>query len=98
MSQGIFKATEKLEDMVEGITPKTDAHHGFIAIETGNGKTQPLDQRSNSTRYFEIKTPTERAQYGLSGLKDVQRVTGIKTYSSSGNIDVDIAVYAYKAT
>lgn len=50
------------------------------------------------SRYYEINTPTERAQYGLSGLKDVQRVTGIKTYSSSGNIDVDIAVYAYKAT
>ena len=35
MSQGIFKAIEKLEDMIEAITPKTDAHHGFIAISTG---------------------------------------------------------------
>lgn len=72
MSQGIFKATEKLEDMIEGITPKTDAHHGFIAIETGNGRTQPLDQRPNSTRYFEIITlnfASDDGEAGLSGRK-----------------------------
>tara|TARA_R100000231_G_C5324851_1_gene164546 strand:- start:926 stop:1447 length:522 start_codon:yes stop_codon:yes gene_type:complete len=50
------------------------------------------------SRYYEINSPSERANYGLSGLKDVQTVTGIKTYSTSGNIDVDIAVYAYEAT
>ena len=72
MSQGIFKATEKLEDMIEGITPKTDAHHGFIAIATGNGRTQPLDQRANSTRYFEIITvgfASDDGEAGLSGRK-----------------------------
>ena len=72
MSQGIFKATEKLEDMIESITPKTDAHHGFIAIETGNGRTQPLDQRPNSTRYFEIITlnfASDDGEAGLSGRK-----------------------------
>tara|TARA_R100001463_G_scaffold95411_1_gene149995 strand:- start:2210 stop:2674 length:465 start_codon:yes stop_codon:yes gene_type:complete len=72
MSQGIFKATEKLEDMIESITPKTDAHHGFIAIEKGNGRTQPLDQRPNSTRYFEIITlnfASDDGEAGLSGRK-----------------------------
>ena len=72
MSQGIFKAIEKLEDMIEAITPKTDAHHGFIAISTGNGRTQPLDQRPNSTRYFEIDTisfASDDGEAGLSGRK-----------------------------
>jgi len=75
MSQGIFKATEKLEDMVEGITPKTDAHHGFIAIATGNGKTQPLDQRPNSTRYFEINTLNFAADDGEAGLSGRKRTS-----------------------
>jgi len=72
MSQGIFKATEKLEDMIEAITPKTDSHHGFIALGTGNGRTQPLDQRPNSTRYFEINTlnfASDDGEAGLSGRK-----------------------------
>jgi hypothetical protein len=28
MSQGIFKSLEKIEDMIQSITPKTDSHHG----------------------------------------------------------------------
>ena len=75
MSQGIFKATEKLEDMIEGITPKTDAHHGFIAIATGNGITQPLDQRPNSTRYFEIETVSYAADDGEAGLSGRKRTS-----------------------
>ena len=67
MSQGIFASLEKIEDMIEGITPKTDSHHGFVAIQTGNGRTLPLDQRSNSTRYFEIETNTFAEDDGLAG-------------------------------
>lgn len=72
MSQGIFAATEKLEDMIESITPKTDAHHGFVAISTGNGRTQPLELRPHSTRYFEIipvSLASDDGEAGLSGRK-----------------------------
>ena len=75
MSQGIFKATEKLEDMIESITPKTDAHHGFVAIATGNGRTQPLDQRANSTRFFEIETINFAADDGEAGLSGRKRTS-----------------------
>ena len=72
MSQGIFAATEKLENMIEAIDPKTDSHHGFIAIQTGNGRTAPLEQRPHSTRYFEINTinfASDDGEAGLSGRK-----------------------------
>tara|TARA_S200002703_G_C3786414_1_gene242500 strand:- start:789 stop:1310 length:522 start_codon:yes stop_codon:yes gene_type:complete len=36
-----------------------------------------------------------RVFLGLAGLKNVQRITGIQTASSTGNIDVNIAVYAF---
>ena len=55
MSQGIFKSLEKLEDMIQSITPKTDSHQSFVAIQTGNGRTLPPDQRPNSNRYFEVE-------------------------------------------
>lgn len=72
MSKGIFEATTKLESMIENITSKTDTHHGFIAIQTGNGRTQPLEQRPHSTRYFEINTvnfASDDGEAGLSGRK-----------------------------
>ena len=72
MSQGIFEAYKKLESMIENITPKTDAHHGFIAIQTGTGRTQTLEQRPNSNRYFEINTinfASDDGEAGLSGRK-----------------------------
>lgn len=72
MSQGIFAATQKLENMVEGVTPKTDSHHGFVAIQTGNGRTPPIEQRPHSTRYFEINTvsfASDDGEAGLSGRK-----------------------------
>jgi len=75
MSQGIFASLEKIEDMIEGITPKTDSHHGFVAIQTGNGRTLPLDQRSNSTRYFEIETNTFAEDDGLAGLSGRKRTS-----------------------
>tara|TARA_R100000734_G_C3264784_1_gene62408 strand:+ start:54 stop:518 length:465 start_codon:yes stop_codon:yes gene_type:complete len=72
MSQGIFKALEKLESMIESITPKTDSHHGFVAIATGTGRTQPLETRTNNTRYFELDTigfASDDGEAGLSGRK-----------------------------
>ncbi len=54
MSQGIFAALTYLEDLVEGITPKTDLHHGFVAVNRGGGLTSQLTQRSNSNRFFDL--------------------------------------------
>jgi len=75
MSQGIFKSLEKIEDMIQSITPKTDSHHGFIAIQTGNGRTAPLNQRSNQNRYFEIETVTYAEDDGEAGLSGRKRTS-----------------------
>ena len=75
MSQGIFKSLEKLEDMIQAITPKTDSHQGFVAIQTGNGRTLPLDQRPNVNRYFEIETITFAEDDGLAGLSGRKRTS-----------------------
>jgi len=72
MSQGIFSALNYLENLVEGITPKTDSHHGFVAVNRGNGRTIPLESRSNNTRYFELRIDglaQDDGQAGLSGRK-----------------------------
>ena len=75
MSQGIFKSLEKLEDMIQGITPKTDSHQSFVAIQTGNGRTLPLDQRPNANRFFEIETITFAEDDGLAGLSGRKRTS-----------------------
>ena len=75
MSQGIFKSLEKLEDMIQAITPKTDSHQSFVAIQTGNGRTLPLDQRPNANRYFEIETITYAEDDGLAGLSGRKRTS-----------------------
>jgi len=36
-----------------------------------------------------------RGYFGLNGLKDVQRITGLQIYGTSGNLDIDIAVYGF---
>jgi hypothetical protein len=72
MSQGIFSALEYLENQVENITPKTDAHHGFVATNRGTGHTIPLEERANSTRFFEMRIDglaIDDGQAGLSGRK-----------------------------
>ena len=72
MSQGIFSALEYLENQVENITPKTDAHHGFVATNRGTGHTIPLKERANSTRFFEMRIDglaQDDGQAGLSGRK-----------------------------
>ena len=72
MTQGIFSALEYLENQVENITPKTDAHHGFVATNRGTGHTIPLEERANSTRFFEMRVDglaQDDGQAGLSGRK-----------------------------
>ena len=75
MSQGIFKSLEKIENMIEAIDPKTDAHQVFVAIQTGNGRTLSLDQRPNTNRYFEIETVTFAQDDGLAGLSGRKRTS-----------------------
>jgi len=56
MSQGIFAACAKLESMIEAITPKTDTHHGFTAINARTGgRVAPLEARQHTNRSFEIR-------------------------------------------
>ena len=72
MSQGIFSALEYLENSIEAISPKTDSHHGFVAINRGGGFTASLEDRPNSTRYFELAIDglaQDDGQAGLSGRK-----------------------------
>jgi len=56
VSQGIFAACAKLETMVEAITPKTDIHHGFTAINARTGgRVAPLEARQHTNRSFEFR-------------------------------------------
>jgi len=73
MSQGTFKALEYLEDLVQGITPKTDSHHGFVAVNRGGGLTVRLDDRPNSTRYFELRVDGLAQDDGMAGLSGRKR-------------------------
>jgi len=75
MSQGTFAALAYLENMIENITPKTDVHHGFVAINTGDGYTQDLDNRPNSNRYFELALGTLASDDGQAGLSGRKRIT-----------------------
>ena len=75
MSQGIKASLTYLESMIESITPKTDVHHGFVAINTGNGYTQDLDNRPNSNRYFELDLSNFASDDGQAGLSGRKRVT-----------------------
>lgn len=75
MSQGIFSALTFLENLIEGITPKTDSHHGYVAINRGNGQGAALENRPNSNRYFELALDAfavDDGQAGLSGRKRVR--------------------------
>lgn len=72
MSQGINASLSQLRSMVEGITPKTDPHHGFVGIETGDGQTASLSDRYLQTRLFMFEVigfATDDGQAGLSGRK-----------------------------
>ena len=73
MSQGIFTALEFLENLIETIDPKTDSHHGFVAINRGTGLTSTLEERSNSTRYFELVLDVFAQDDGAAGLSGRKR-------------------------
>jgi|TARA_Y100000033_G_scaffold38850_1_gene38268 hypothetical protein len=73
MSQGIFSALTYLENLVQGITPKTDLHHGFVAINRGGGLTVSLEDRPNSTRYFELALDGLAQDDGAAGLSGRKR-------------------------
>jgi len=73
MSQGIFSALTYLEDLVQGVTPKTDLHHGFVAINRGGGLTATLNDRPNSTRYFELVLDGLAQDDGAAGLSGRKR-------------------------
>ena len=75
MSQGIFSALTFLENLIQGITPKSDAHHGYVAVNRGNGYGAALEDRPNSNRYFELSIAdlaVDDGQAGLSGRKRVR--------------------------
>ena len=74
MSQGTFAALTYLENLVEGITPKTDSHNGFVAIQRGGGYASTLEERANSTRYFEITLDGLALDDGAAGLSGRKRV------------------------
>ena len=73
MSQGIFSALTYLENLVQGITPKTDLHHGFVAINRGGGLTVSLEDRPNSTRFFELALDGLAQDDGAAGLSGRKR-------------------------
>ncbi len=75
MSQGTFSALKYLENSIESITPKSDAHHGFVATNRGDGYTAALEDRPNSNRYFELELEglaQDDGQAGLSGRKRIR--------------------------
>jgi len=81
-------------------TMNTSTFNGDSVVSIRQSVANPYDDdrytTGYSSRYMDLASPRERAFYGLVGLKNVQRVTGIQTYSSTGNLDIDVAVYGYK--
>lgn len=75
MTQGINSALTHLEDKLMGITPKSDTHHGFVALARAGGSTIPLTQRSHSTRYFELAISSFTSDDGAAGLSGRRRAT-----------------------
>jgi len=72
MSKGIFSALEYIENLIESTTPKSDIHHGFVAINRGDGLTASLENRPHSNRYFELELEglaQDDGQAGISGRK-----------------------------
>jgi len=65
-----MSALTHLEDKILSVTPKTDVHHGFVALARAGGLTPSLEERSNSTRFFMMELeafPSDDGAAGLSG-------------------------------
>jgi hypothetical protein len=75
MSQGIYSALTFLEDQIMSIEPKTDTHHGFVCHSRANGAVSSLDQRFNSTRYFQLSVVSLPEDDGAAGLSGRRRTT-----------------------
>jgi hypothetical protein len=74
MSQGIFAACSKLERMIEAISPKTDVHHGFTAINARTGgRVAPLEARQHTNRSFELRFAGFAMEDGAAGLSGRRR-------------------------
>jgi hypothetical protein len=72
MSQGINAALTYLEDQIEAVLPKTDLHHGFVAINS-SGRVGPLDHHQNTMRYFELRLEAFAIDDGEAGLSGRRR-------------------------
>lgn len=68
-------ALTHLESKILDVTPKTDTHHGFVALARAGGMTPPLSQRSNSTRYFVMELEAFPEDDGAAGLSGRRRVS-----------------------
>lgn len=68
MSKGIRNALKKIDQMIEGVTPKTDSYHGFVSINSRNGSVNLLDATTSNTRFFDISAVSIGGDGGLSGL------------------------------
>ena len=75
MSQGINSALTFIESQIMSITPKSDVHHGFVALARATGGTINLNQRANSTRYFTLEIATFVEDDGAAGLSGRRRST-----------------------
>ena len=73
MSQGIFAALEYLENEIQDIDPKTDAHSGFVAIRRGDGYTLDIEERAHQNRFFELTIATYAIDDGQAGLSGRRR-------------------------
>lgn len=74
MSQGIYAALDYLEGQIEATIPKTDAHHGFVSINS-SGRVGPLEAHQNTTRYFEFRLERYGVDDGEAGISGRRRAT-----------------------
>ena len=72
MSQGIYSALAFLEDQIEATLPKTDTHHGFVAINS-SGRVAPLEAHVNTMRYFELRLEAFAIDDGEAGISGRRR-------------------------
>ena len=72
MSQGIHEALSYLERQIEATAPKTDTHHGFVAINS-SGRVGPLEARQHTSRFFELRLDTFGIDDGAAGLSGRRR-------------------------
>jgi len=75
--KGIRAILRILEDVIEGITPKTDITHRFLSMGSGDGFTGVLDLYQNQNRIFEILLDSLSQDDGQAGLSGRKR-TGFK--------------------